>query len=977
MSLVPLQICLFGPFSATLFGEPLPRLRTRKGHRLLALLALRQDREVSREWLAGTLWPESEESQAYYNLRQCLTNLRHALGTAAGSLHAPTPHVLRLSSEHVESDVRAYEALIAEGSPSALERAVTLYRGPLMEGCLEECFILERAAHEQTYLAALETLARLASERNDPSAAVRYLRLLLAADPFREAACGALMAALAQCGDHAAVNRVYRDLRLLLQRELNAAPASETETLYRNLVERSKQPSPLFAGPGWEGAPPSRRLPVPLTRLIGRQQEAAAIAAYVKTNRLVTLTGAGGIGKTRLALAVGEALTTQDVEGVWFVELAALSEPERVPQAVAKALGITEKAGQSLLDTLVEALASRPFVLILDNAEHLLSACALLTDRLLSYCPRLQILVTSRQPLGLMGEQLYSVPSLSLPPANAGEKSEEINRLLQYASVQLFMERAAQWKAGFGLTRQNAAAILQICHRLDGIPLAIELAAARLRSLSVEEIDAQLQNCFALLTGGNRTALPRHQTLRALIDWSHDLLTEPERTLLSHLSVFAGGWTLEQAQYVCEEDGQGYPVSRELNETAPTQPVSALVSPSPVLTVLEGLTSLLDKSLVVAEEREGTTRYRMLETVRQYANEKLRQRGAWQMVSRRHCDCFLAVAAEAGAPVNRALHGQWLDLLENEYDNLRAALIWCHEEPEEGQRETRLTLALYTFWHLRGYLREGRDCLLHAAARAAQRDDIALQAQLLQKAGALARLQGDFTDVEAILNQALMLAKMAGEATLEAYSLLLLGSVALTQGVAAEGVTLIEQALSVARRIGHHGVESECLVWLGDAARWRGDYAAAQAFYEAGLDAARPLRMGWFEAIAFGMMADLALRQGEVLRASSLARRALQGYIEAGDKTYCVLILDTLAGIALAQGRPDHAALLLAFVDVRTDALQTPLPLPERETHLRRLGEARRMLDAGALEAASASGRRMRWEEAIACALEESNAGTI
>lgn len=976
MSDFPLQLRLFGPFSATLFGEPLPRLRTRKGHWLLALLALRQDREVSREWLAGTLWPESEESQAYYNLRQCLTNLRHALGTAADSLYSPTPQRLCLSSEKVWSDIRVYNALLAKGSPAALEQAVDIYRGPLMEGCAEECFAQERAAHEQTYLAALDSLAAQAISRNEPSAAVRYLRLLLAADPYREAACAALMTALAQCGDYAAVGQAYRDLRLLLQRELNASPASETESLYRHLMLRSKQPATRFSAPPWEVSPPSRLLPVPLTRLIGREQEVATVSAYARAGRLVTLIGAGGIGKTRLALAVGETLAKDFVEGVWFIEMAALTNGEQVPQAIAKALGVIERAGQSLTETLVEALAARSALLLLDNTEHLLEASAVLAERLLSYCPGVHLLVTSRQPLGLMGEQLYRVPSLVLPPANAWKKNEEINRLLEYAGVRLFLERAAQWKAGFCLTRQNASAVLQICHRLDGIPLAIELAAARLRSLSVEEINAGLQDRFALLTGGSRTALARHQTLRALIDWSYELLTEPERMLLSYLSVFAGGWTLAQARKVCaeSEDKQNHPSTSA--EASSPEHHSPVVSVPVFSALLDELTSLVDKSLVLAEEREGVTRYRMLETVRQYAREKLRQSGAEHTVSRRHCDCFLTAAEEAQLPINKEQQGQWLDFLENEYDNLRAALTWCRKEREEDPRETRLIIALYTFWHLRGYVREGRDYLLYAAAKAERRGDIGLQAQLLLKAGALARLQGDFIEVRSLLIGALTLATRAGDATVEADSLLLLGSVALTQGDSSEGVHLIEQALAVASRLGNRGIESECLVWLGDAARWRGDYVAAQTFYVAGLEAARPLKMGWFEAIAFGMMADLALRQGEVPQACQLARRALQGYIEAGDKTYCVLILDTFAGIALAQGKPDRAARLLAFVDVHTAALQTPLPLPERETHLQRLAEARERLAQEAFAWASAAGRRMQWEEAVAHALEERSDGS-
>ncbi|HWZ71976.1 MAG TPA: winged helix-turn-helix domain-containing protein, partial [Casimicrobiaceae bacterium] len=356
-----------------------------------------------------------------------------------------------------------------------------------------------------------------------------------------------------------------------------------------------------------------------LTSFVGREQEIAQLEELVTTNRLATLTGSGGVGKTRLAIEVASRLIDAFPDGVWLVELAALSDPRLVAQAAAEALEVKEQPARPVLETLGDYLASKKLLLVLDNVEHLLDACMRLVDELLRRCRDVAVLVTSRERLGVAGEQTYRVPSLTVPGPHDNLAPDA---LLVYEGVRLFIDRARLLRSDFSVTAENAASLASICYRLDGIPLAIELAAPRLRSMSVEELSQRLDQRFALLTDGSRTALPRHRTLRSTIDWSYDLLREPEKLFLRRLSVFAGGWTLAAAKEVCAGEGIEH---RD---------------------VLDLLTSLADKSLVVPEQEDAQTRYRLLETVRQYARDRLEDSGGSAAVRLRHRDYYLALAEE-------------------------------------------------------------------------------------------------------------------------------------------------------------------------------------------------------------------------------------------------------------------------------------------------------------------------------------------
>ena len=450
-------------------------------------------------------------------------------------------------------------------------------------------------------------------------------------------------------------------------------------------------------------------LPSQATSFVGRTAELAELRSLVSGgSRLVTIAGPGGIGKSRLALQVAVEALDGAGDGVWLVELAPVAEPELVARTVAAALQVREEPGRPMLDTLVEAVGDRYLLVVLDNAEHVLGAAAKLADVMMRSCPRACLLVTSREPLGVGGEHVFRVPSLAVPPADLAAPG----RLAAFESVQLFAERAVMYRRGFALDEVNAAAVAAVCVRLDGIPLALELAAARLGSLSVSEISSRLDQRFRLLTGGSRTALPRHQTLRALIDWSYDLLHPEEQILLGRLSVFAGGWTLEAAEAVTSAgDARGWQV-------------------------LDHLAALVGKSLVLADEIRGSTRYRLLETVRHYAAERLARRPGFELGETRaaHRNHYLTLVETAGMHLRGPDEALWLDRLEVEFDNIRAALAFSLADPHSAEPGLRLAAGLRWFCIMRGHSGEVLEALDVLSERADARMPTLTRARALNAA---------------------------------------------------------------------------------------------------------------------------------------------------------------------------------------------------------------------------------------------------
>jgi non-specific serine/threonine protein kinase len=681
--------------------------------------------------------------------------------------------------------------------------------------------------------------------------------------------------------------------------------------------------------------------PLQLTSFVGREREIAEVTRLLATTRLLTLTGAGGCGKTRLALRVADEVALAYPDGVWLVELAALADPILVPQAVASAIGVRVAPGSTVTDTLAESLRAKTFLVILDNCEHVVAAAARLVEALLGHCPKLRVVATSREALGATGETTWRVPSLAVPPDR--EADATVERLAQLESVRLFTERARAARPDFAVTAENAPAVAEVCRRLDGIPLALELAAARVRVFSVKQIAARLNDRFSLLTAGPRTAPPRQQTLRAALDWSYALLAEPERALLRRLSVFAGGWSFEAVEEVAAGDGiQAY-------------------------ALLDLLAPLVDKSLVIAEEQRGAVRYRLLETIRQYAHDRLLEAGEADSARERHLAFFLGLAEDAEPKLRGSEAHLFLDRLDQDHDNLRAALEWSLAPTRRDDAALRLSGALAWFWWQRSYYDEGRRWLERALAAAPRPSAARMKA--LHGAGWLAQHRRDAVVARALLNESLLLARALGDRWTVALALHHLGRVAYYEGDPAAARALGEQSLAVAEQVGDDWLIAWAVHLLGLAAHIAADYPAARAYYERSLAIRREIGYQEGIGVVLGLIGAVALREGELGQACALLREALAVIRAALGPWGLAPILAGFSRLAAAQGQPIRAVRLGAFAARLSESYHMPLiPLFEALA-TEGLAMAGQALGPAAYAAAWEEGRMLRLEDAVAEAL--------
>ena len=757
--------------------------------------------------------------------------------------------------------------------------------------------------------------------------------------------------------------------------------------------------------------PPKSNLPVPLTTFIGRKKEQADVIKLIAKHRLVTLTGSGGIGKTRLSMKVGEQIAGDYPNGVWLVELAPILDPSLVLRTTALTLGIREDPKRPVIDVLCDYLRDKRMLLLLDNCEHVLDACAQLIYTLLKTCPQLKILATSREPLNMTGEAVYRVPSLELP-----NDQQILDTFGNYESIQLFEERAQLVQFGFALTLENVVSIARICQRLDGIPLAIELVAAKVAMFSIEQIAKELHESFNVLTQGNRTALPRHQTLRASIDWSWSLLSESEQKLMQQLSVFAGGWTLDAAQAVCEGD------------------------------VLNLLNSLVSKSLIVINQRtEPKGRYSFHETIREYALEKLIEARDVEAVRTKHLAYFMKLVEHAEPELYRSNQVFWFKKLNDELDNFRKALEWALTT--DVSSGLRIAAIPWRFWQRRNYFQELRDWLRKLLERYSEPDS--LRAQALVAYGVYILWSGDPVEARKAVEQGLQLARSVADRQTEALSLLYLGHTFRDEHIQ-QGIPFVEHSLALYRAVedkmgqaaalfwlawirGRQDAEhpkpllleslqlhrdlgdltgiADCLdelatqtIWAGDfsfplpwleearqiyhdlgsqsdeagivnglgtIAYGQGDYQKARAYFEESLALYGSTGVWWSIYPSVGL-AYVNLRQGDIPKARVGFADVIQRAYKKHLMDVLVWSIEGIASLQVNQREYECAARLFAWGDATLQKLGASRPFIEQDSFDHDVAVIHTMLNKSAFAKFSEEGRAMTVEQAVAIALQPS-----
>ncbi|MFN7954939.1 MAG: adenylate/guanylate cyclase domain-containing protein [bacterium] len=677
-------------------------------------------------------------------------------------------------------------------------------------------------------------------------------------------------------------------------------------------------------------------LPVQLTHFIGRERAIADVAHALERSRLVTLTGSGGAGKTRLALQVGSEVLERFTHGVWLVELAPLTDAREVPQAIATALGIEDASGRPVLETLTERLADEERLVILDNCEHLMAASVQLVPTLLRASLRTRVLATSRAPLRVTGELTYRVPSLEIPDPQGGVPAAA---LATSEAVRLFADRATSASSSFALTDANVVIVADICRRLDGIPLAIELAAARITGLSVEKLADRLSDRFRLLARGDRALLPRQQTLRALIDWSHELLTEPERVLLRRLAAFSGGWVLEAAEAVC--------AGGEVDE----------------LDVVDLLTDLVEKSLVVLEPEDQ--RYRLLETIREYALERLRAAGEEREVRERHLRYVLARAEQAAGSLRSGEPGAWQSF-EAEHENFMAAHAWCDLAPGHAEDGLRLVIALADYWPARAIFEQGLRVALRALDRPGAEPRTLLRCRALLEVARLHMWMGVGGEGEPYATEAVAIAGEIGAPDLASSGHRMLAAFAGWRGDGAAARAHGQQAIELARGLTDRRPLATAVGTMAEFHREDGDLTLAEALYGEALMVARELGDRIGIALQLSNLGALNVVRGTVDRTIGLMSEALTVIADAGLKAFGQPALDVCAALAAArEDWPVAARIFGASEGLRLRIGGTREPVDAAYV-LPRIEQARAALGDVAFTSAEAAGRALTYEESVA-----------
>jgi predicted ATPase/DNA-binding SARP family transcriptional activator len=1076
------RIDLLGGLRAQCSDRVLTRFRTEKTALLLAYLAYHRQHSHARDVLVELLWPDIDLNAARNSLRVALHSLRQQLAlpdTPASTLLIADRLTVSLNPSAFTTDVAQLQGALKAAArlPSAPERAallarvIDLYRGELLPGYSEAWVLTERLHMSEVYLGALHQQVIALEQAGDPEQALEYARRAVSADPLREEAHYDLMRLYAALGQPSATLRQYQELERVLREELGETPSAATRALAdelrsnaRTIVvahvasplgisppnplggERDPDPSahpsdgsltatlrshavvelqPTTIAPGHPRAD-AAALPPQYTRLFGREEEMTRIAETVRhpETRLVTLTGPGGSGKTRLAIAVAARLVEAFDGAVWFVPLAELADARHIPDAVGDALGLLRSPDVAPLEQLLERLRRRPALLVLDNFEHLVEEGAPLMRSLLERAPRLTCLVTSRQRLNLAGEQEFALLPLPTP-----RRPDTPERLMEYPSVQLFVDRAQSVRPGFQLTETNARAVAALCDRLEGLPLALELAAARASVLTPQQMLEHWERRSEFLVSRQRDAPARHRTLRAAMDASYQLLAPERRRFFARLSVFRSGWTLAAAESICAdgEDDPSVPIRRS--------------------DVLDHLAHLQECSLVVAEEVGHELRYRLLETLREYAADQVAPEERAEL-GRRHASYYLVLAEAARSRLAGGEQRHWRERLEWEHDNLRATLAWSLAEEAGVETGLRLAEVLGPFWL--SHPTEAREWFAAAlektrqaqaawraevlsvaakvagilgdlaAARAWLEESLALRRALgdnagvagvlydlgchdldrwecasaqsfleeclalrraladppgtawaLEGLGSVAQREGDLGRARANFEESLAIGRQCGDKLVVTWALYGLGCVVVLQGDLGTARPLVEQSVALARELGPGAVVTASLPILQRAlVPWdRIEDASAHFLLEQRLALNRALGHRWNIIHDLGALGHLARQRGEYDRSAALYRESLTLRRELGDRFAIAQGLEDFAGLAGRQAEYERAVRLLGAAGTMLQMLGRRLPVAVPTEYQRTVADARTALGEPAFTVAWAAGQQLTLDEAVAEAI--------
>ncbi len=843
--------------------ESLPVAITRRAvMALLAYLTVNnhgQGRQKhTREFLSALLWPDHDQVKAFTNLRHTLWEIQKIFGP--GWLAADRETIGLHPDANVWVDVHKFEALLLESQAQEnvslripfLTESVKLYRHHFLTGFTLKSaptfdeWALTKADELRHKL--IEALTRLTEDYcllGDAESALQYAQRLVTLDPLNESAHRQLMQVYSLAGQHNTALKQYQDFEQILRKELGLDPQPETRALYRQIRKGELKRVPV--GIQKVTITPQTNLPQQLTSFIGRATQQVEIVGLLARNRLITLAGPGGIGKTRLSLQVAMKVLHQFPDGVWFIELAPLTNPDLIAQTILSTLHLSEQAGKSPLMVLEEYLIHKKLLLILDNCEHLIAGSARVAHALMKSTSDVKILTTSRELMSIGGEIVWRVPSLELP----GPRSTP-DQLSKYESVSLFVERALSVQPHLNLDETSMLAIAEICSCLDGIPLAIELAAARVNALGVKQIAKRLDDRFRLLTKGSRIVLERHQTLRAAIDWSYNLLEADEKKLLVRLSVFSGGWTLEATEQICVKQAGEFEV-------------------------LDVLSDLIDKSLVIMDGSTGEARYHLLETTRQYGREKLLESEEIERFHHQHLIYFLELAEKGNSEATGLQQAEVIDLMDVERDNFRTALDWCISN-QDLEHALQLLGALGWAWDMRGYYNEFRswyerirvlgDCAKYPEP----------YARLLNHLGRFATNFDHHQDAESILEECRAIWCQVGKRGEQGLAdvICVLGMNAHHKGNVERAESLYKESIALAQKCNNQRAMAASTVFLGIIEQERGKIAQSIDLYKQGLELAQNAGDLLFISLACGNLADLYLQQGSLEKARPLLERELE-----------------------------------------------------------------------------------------------------